>query len=343
MPLTPERCTPEDVAEEALDLSLQATPSPSEGRRPARGVIAAFARHETFHPRYGWIKKGFDAVAERDAQIFLQDDASVALGVGKNMVRAIRYWCHAMKVLEEASGARSAGSVPTAFGRQLFGRDGLDPYLENLGSLWLLHWRLFEPQCTATAWYFAFNVFVRQEFTADELNAALAAYVAREFPTARLASSSLKKDVSCILRMYAEAPTGATVGEDSIQCPFTELGLLRPIGQKSFAFNIGPKPGLTSWLITAAALEFAARSDGNARTVSLSTLLHTPGSPGLVFKLTESALYSALEEAATADDTLALADAAGLIQLSFPDRPLEVAARLVRRHFGTARARGRVA
>lgn len=304
--------------------------------RNSRNAIAAFARHETFHPRYGWIKKGFDA-AERDQQIFIQDDAAVALGVGKNMVRAIRYWCHATKVLAEASGARGAGSVPTAFGQQLFGRDGLDPYLENLGSLWLLHWNLVAPPCMATAWHFAFNAFVRQDFTLDELSIALAEYVAREFATARAAPSSLRKDASCIARMYAEPFTGAIVGEESIQSPFAELELLRPIGSRTFAFNIGPKPGLSSWLIAATALQFAARSDSNARTVSLSTLLHAPGSPGLVFKLTEAALYSALEEAVNGDPALALTDAAGLIQLSFTEPPLDVGARLIRQHFRASR------
>ena len=332
------RSIPKELSGEHLDLSPQGGLSPAEARREPRGVIAAFARHETFHPRYGWIKKGFDA-AERNPDVFVRDDAGVMLGVGKNMVRAIRYWCHAMKVLEQDPRARDAGSVPTAFGRQLFGRTGFDPYMENLGSLWLLHWQLLAPPCTATAWHLAFNMFVRQEFTLDELNAALADYVAREFPTARLAPSSLKKDVSCIARMYAEAPTTAAVGEDSIQCPFAELGLLRPTGPKTFAFNLGSKPGLTCWLVAAAALQFAARSDSNASTVSISTLLHAPGSPGLAFKLTEAALYAALEEAAGADSALAVTDAAGLIQLSFTEQPQSIAARLVRRHFRTSRAR----
>jgi hypothetical protein len=316
------------------DFSPQEDEQPAETRRPLPDVIAAFARHETFHPRYGWLKKGFDA-AERDP---LRDDASVELGVGKNMVRAIRYWCHATKVLEEVPGPRGSGSVPTAFGRLLFGRDGVDPYLENLGTLWLLHWYLFEPPCTATSWYFAFNVFTRQEFTIDELNSSLADYTEREFSTARKAQSSLRKDASCLVRMYADAPTAVVVGEDSIQCPFTELRLVQATGPKLFAFNTGPKPGLTGCLVAAAALQYAARAQGNSRTVSLSTLLHAPGSPGLVFKLTDAALYAALEETMHAEDTLSLTDSAGLIQLSFGDRPLDIASRLVRRHFESFRA-----
>lgn len=46
-----------------------------------------FARHETFHPRWGWLKKGFE-MSGIDSRIFLAEFAPVKLGVGKNMVRA---------------------------------------------------------------------------------------------------------------------------------------------------------------------------------------------------------------------------------------------------------------
>ncbi len=304
-------------------------------------VVAAFARHETFHPRYGWLKKGFDA-ADLDPQIFLREDAALLLGVGKNMVRAIRYWCHATKVLEEIAGVRGAGSIPTEFGRQLLGNRGFDPFLEDIGSLWLLHWKLLSPKCIATAWYFAFNRFVRQQFNLEDLNVSLSEYATREFGTARLAASSLRKDTSCITRMYVEVPMTGAVGEDSIQCPFAELSLLRQVAPKMFAFNIGTKPGLSFMLVAAAALEFAGRIDSNARTASLSTLLHAEGSPGLIFRLSESALYSALENAAEIEPALALTDAGGLIQLSFTDRPRAIAEKLIKRHYRASRADGAV-
>ena len=59
--------------------------------RPALTGGIFFARHETFHPRHGWLKKGFDAVQER-SDIFATADAHLDLGVGKNMGQAIRYW-----------------------------------------------------------------------------------------------------------------------------------------------------------------------------------------------------------------------------------------------------------
>ena len=61
------------------------------------GSTAAFGRHESFPLRFGWITKGLDALAD-DPKIFTREDATVVLGVGKNMVNSIRYWLQATRV-----------------------------------------------------------------------------------------------------------------------------------------------------------------------------------------------------------------------------------------------------
>src|SRR5688572_21947962 len=92
-----------------------------------------FARHETFHPRYGWLKKGYDAVL-RDPLVFVSETATVDLGVGKNMVRAIRFWGRAARVLSggaSGSSARLAQCRPSRIGHRLLADDGWDPYCED--------------------------------------------------------------------------------------------------------------------------------------------------------------------------------------------------------------------
>lgn len=63
---------------------------------------SVFAGHQTFHPRFGWIKKAFDGV-QQDQHIFNREDSTVLLGVGKNMVEAIKFWGLAFKVIEKVS------------------------------------------------------------------------------------------------------------------------------------------------------------------------------------------------------------------------------------------------
>ena len=54
--------------------------------RLAEAAERVFARHETFHPRYGWFRKAY-AFVGNDPRIFTRQDAPVRMGVGKNMVR----------------------------------------------------------------------------------------------------------------------------------------------------------------------------------------------------------------------------------------------------------------
>jgi hypothetical protein len=298
----------------------------------------AFARHDTFAPRHGWIKKGYDLTL-RAPSLFTRSDASTELGVGKNMVRAIRYWCHAFGVLETAKDETGTTiTQATDIGALLLDdQRGLDPYLEDPASLWWLHWRLVNRPDLATAWSYTFFEFARTEFTVRDLSRALQDYVGRTFPDARYADSSYEKDASCLVRMYGVQDDEGRPSEDTIQCPFAELELLRHGTEPgTWAFQLGPKPSLPSRFVAAACLEFAAHSTG-ARTFALPRLLHEPGSPGMAFKLTQGALYAALEEIVAVTDGLALADAAGVIQLAFEADPRMLAIRLWTEHYSRGR------
>lgn len=289
--------------------------------------VIVFARHETFHPRFGWLKKGFDR-ASIDSEIFLREDAPVRLGVGKNMVRSIRYWCSAFKLLKD--------DQPTKFGQQLLGQGGWDRYLEDPASLWLLHWKLLEPPNLATAWNFTFNYFRQVEFTNEDLFYQLCEYRDREAP--RISDSSLKKDASCVLRMYVVQPSKSQVSEDSLDCPFTELGLIHTAGDsREYVFCVGQKPNLVPEIIVYACLRHHARTASAAKTIPVGNLLYDLGSPGLVFKLTESAICDAIETVGRRCKQISLSDAAGKLQFSFEDEPLELAADILDRHYRSGR------
>src|SRR5262249_13821575 len=179
---------------------------------------ASFARHETFHPRYGWLKKGFDHASE-DPGVFLREDATTILGVGKNMVRAIRYWCLAYKVLREErrdDNFRLFDLYPTEFGTRLLGDHGWDPYLEDPGSLWLLHWLLLRSPCRAPGWWAVFNTNRSSEFSDAALLQELRRFRDEHEGWDDVANGSLEKDVRCILRMYGSVTQGRDLLEDSV-------------------------------------------------------------------------------------------------------------------------------
>ncbi|AGF53439.1 slr5012 (plasmid) [Synechocystis sp. PCC 6803] len=284
-----------------------------------------FARHETFHPRFGWLKKGFDR-ARDNSRIFLAEDAPVLLGVGKNMVRSIRYWCEAFKLLDN--------DQPTLFGETLLGNQGWDPYLEDPASLWLLHWKLLEPPCLASAWWFTFNQFNRLEFTDRDLFDALVDYGDRL--SGNIAESSLKKDVSCLLRMYAKQPNikKFVASEESLDCPFVDLGLINPAGgNHRYLFRLGYKPTLVPAVILYSVLHYAQRVNETARTIPLARLLYDEGSPGMVFKLTESSLCGAIEAISRTHNQLGLEDAAGKLQFWFDSDPMALANQVLETYY----------
>jgi hypothetical protein len=288
---------------------------------------AAFARHETFHPRFGWLKKGYD-LALADPGIFLRDDAPVLLGVGKNMVRSIRYWCSTFKVLAEEDGQIR----PARLGRQLLDDDGWDPFLENPASLWWLHWNLLKAPCTATAWAFAFGEFQAAEFTPEHLVDELRDY-ANGF-SGTIADSSLRKDVSCILRMYADQDSKKGPTEDSIDCPFTALRLLYSVGDgRRYEFQVGPKETLPAEIVVAACLEFAGISENESSAMGVSRLAHLKGSPGRVFKLSEAAIAEAIEQVARRREDLFISDSAGLLQLQYAGDPLAMSEAILNKYF----------
>lgn len=279
-----------------------------------KAVEPIFARHETFHPRFGWLKKGFD-VAAVDPLIFQRDDAPVRLGVGKNMVRSIRYWCKTFKVLEEDS--------PSEFGKQLFADGGWDSFLEDPASMWLLHWNLLKPTCEAAAWHFTFFEFKKVEFTTDELLKELTEW--QNTLDKQVVESSLSKDISCILRMYGSAEGNNSFLEDSIDSPFQQLGIIQNLNNKRYSFKTGAKANLPAEIIVAACLEYASWMNQTAKTIAISRLVYNPGSPGMAFKLSENALCEAIEKIVRSHDELGLSDTAGLIQFSFKGDPKHLA------------------
>lgn len=292
-----------------------------------------FARHESFHPRFGWLKKGFDK-ASIDSSLFLREDAAVILGVGKNMVRAIRYWCNAFKVLDESNDSKARVTTATQFGSKLLEADGWDPFLETDGALWLLHWYLLSSPCQATTWEFVFSKLRQTEFTADDLLSHLTDYVKTLYASTSVAESSLKNDISCLLRMYGQASEKVEANEETIVCPFVSLGLIEHIpNSKIYAFRIGAKPTLPPEIVVAACLQYAHQTRLGQKSINLSHLLYDHLSPGQCFKLTESSLYSALEAVAIKNIGVLLSDTAGIAQLQFQDEPQLLAERLLDRYF----------
>jgi len=277
------------------------------------GEKTAFGRHETFALRFGWPTKGAQAVMSGDP-VFEAEDATVRLGVGKNMVASIRYWLQAARIITR----REDGWALTPIGSYLFGERGCDPYLEDEATIWLIHWLIVSNPELATSWWWFFNRFHKPEFSSAELASALQEFAKSE-TKGRHAATTLKTDTSVLLRMYVRSAGNKRVpAEEALDSPLSILGLVANVpASKTYESRLGPRDGLPVGILGYTIVDLL---DAKGETqIPIEELMYgRAGLPaiGAVFRLTESALLAKIERLVAAmPDLFALRDTAGIHQL----------------------------
>ena len=258
-------------------------------------VKTRFAGHETFPLRRLWLRKAFEAVREDEEQnknnTFDKDYGIVRFGVGKNMVTAIRHWAQVFRIVEEN---KEGGSYRVSrLGHRLFDDEaGLDPFMEKISTIWLLHWFVASDVERATTWFYAFNHLNAQSFDRDSLTEALA-LLCKRLERSRSSTATLKRDVECFVRSYV-AKVGAGAVDDQIESVLGELGLIKEVSSRSFEFRRGAKPTLHDGVFLFALEEFWQNWAPRQSTLSVDAIVYEPGSPGRVFKLDEHAVVDRL-------------------------------------------------
>lgn len=255
----------------------------------------AFGRHETFAVRYGWLSKGFQAMTEEGGKgIFESDEATVRLGVGKNMVAAIKYWLRACRMIDPVE------NIATNLGKQLLSEKGFDPYLEDEATIWLLHWLLATNAEIATSWYWFFNRFHKPEFNGQELTTALTDFVNDQvFKKKKPSSGTLKNDALLIPRMYTQSKGSArTPIEEALDSPFALLKLMtQNAGGRSYQSRPSSRPDLPLGVLGFAVCEMFATKETTA--IPIEDFMYSKDNfpaIGSVFRLTENDLVSKLEK-----------------------------------------------
>ena len=153
-----------------------------------------FSGHESFHCRSLWLKKGYDFLINGNA--FKSPEAVVRLGVGKNMVSSIRYWMKAFGL--------TINDTPTELAHYLFDKDnGVDSYLEDINTLWLLHYNLVSSN-VASLYNLLFLDFQREKKEFDKLT--LQSFIKRKCSVPEQKNvyneNTVKKDINVLLQNY---------------------------------------------------------------------------------------------------------------------------------------------
>lgn len=225
-----------------------------------------FSGHESFPCKTLWLKKGYDFVVQGND--FNNPDAVIELGVGKNMVASIRYWIRVFGISE--------GEQTTWLGNYLFDdNNGKDKYLEDLATLWLLHFNLvFNNEA---ALYQMFFCGVQRERTSFEREQIIT-YVKLRMIEAGKASlfnaNTVKKDVGVLLQNYA-LPRKSQSNED-FSSLLIDLDLIRQNSEgKGYYFNIDGKRKVTKEIFLYGLLRLKEQETDN--TISFDTIQEKVG------------------------------------------------------------------
>ncbi|MFD5321140.1 DUF4007 family protein [Streptomyces sp. NPDC127098] len=324
-------------------------------RAPARlaGCAPAFGRHNSFAPRLGWPAKVHAALND-DPLAFARPGATVTLGVGSSMVRPMRFWSSAFGLIEDDDHAtRPRPAHPTSRGHWLLDEDGADPYLEDLGTLWLLHWWLLSAEpCLLPTFRYFFGSWWKTRFTRAELRAAVQdAAVGTGWR--RPADSVVAHDITALTAMYGTTrhrENDPWAVEEFVINPFRQLGLLDLDPEVRFTppnWESGCRRGellvdrrrgnnAPGAILAYACLTYAHdRGAQGPGTVALSRLHTDDRGPGRLMLADERALRTAIANVARdpAGQGLALAESSGGDLLAFEEPPLILANRVLAAYY----------
>ncbi len=281
---------------------------------------AAFGRHETFPLRFSWLPKGVQAL-ERDPKVFESEDATVRLGVGRNMVNAIRYWLRASQMM-------SADSYEfTELCRLLLSKNGYDPYLEDEGTIWLLHWLVSSNATLSTSVFWFFNYFQKREFSSDELQTALHDFLEDQITKGkRPAKNTIRADAAVILRMYTQSKIVQRMPlEDVLDSPFALLKLVQhKSNEKMFVSRLIENSSIPIEILGFSVVQSLREREVNILPIEDLMYCNTGfAAPGSVFRLTENEFVRKLERLALGlPNCLEIRESSGIHQVFLLDENL---------------------
>ncbi len=269
-----------------------------------------FSGHETFQCRTLWLKKGYDFL--REGNSFTQADATVRLGVGKNMVSSIKYW---MSTFGFLSGTDELGKF-------LLSPRGRDPFLEHIGSLWLLHYRIVTYEIASTL-SLVFNELRRERpgFTKDQLlNFLKRKCQERNEP---FNAHIVERDIGVFLKTYIRPTSKVQNIEEEFAGIFLELDIVEELeeidGGGVLRYAI---PGRQREELPAEIVLFCILSNQKyGMSISFFDLLNGWNSVGSVFALNDDGLMSKIEEITSHFDGITYKNDAGVREIQFKRKP----------------------
>lgn len=270
----------------------------------AKGVKYTFSGHESFPCKSLWLKKGYDFVAA--GHDFNSPSAVMNLGVGKNMVASIRFWLRAFGITENDKN--------TPLADYLFDdKTGKDCYLEDMATLWLLHFNLvFFEKATLYKMFFCGVQRERTHFEREQVITFVKLKMAEAGKMTLFNYNTVRKDVGVLLQNYS-LPRKAQSNED-FSSLLIDLDLIRQDAEnKGYFFNVDGKRKVTKEIFLYGLLKLKELENDN--TISFETIQERIG---LIFCLHDYETIEMLKQLESKyNQYFAYSDVAGIKQVQF--------------------------
>lgn len=201
-----------------------------------------FKLSQSFYLRDGWLDKAFREIetSSESGSIFSKSDGPVRLGLGTNMVIALRYWMDAANLL---SFEKKLHPTLSPLGELL---SETDPYLESKGSWEIIHANLVGNICKAPLFYFCFNVLpAHSSFSKNSFATDFMTWYKKAFKE-EVAENLVKDDFSVLTRSYCLVQNDDP--EDNLLCPLSSIGLLREEKGEFFVKTAPSLDDLDPWI-----------------------------------------------------------------------------------------------
>lgn len=282
-----------------------------------------FSGHETFVCRTFWPKKGYDFV--KNNKSFSDPDSVTDLGVGKNMVSSISYWLKAMNLLE-------IDNRLTPIADLLLSENGYDPFMEDIGTIWILHANLIRTNY-ATLYSLVFNDFKRTRSTFTKTH--LQDFVKFKYSESNYYgynSSTVEKDISVFCRTYNQPDYKISRSdfEEEFSSIFMELELMTSSKEKDingkiiewYSIESKDRHNLPAEILLYLILD----NYKGERTIAFRRLFADYNSPGIIFSISKEGLFKKIKELEKLYEGILLSETAGNIVLALPEglSPLSV-------------------
>lgn len=263
-----------------------------------------FSGHESFPCKSLWLKKGYDfVVAGND---FNSPEAVIELGVGKNMVASIRYWLRVFGITKD--------DKLTSLAEYLFNdKNGKDKYLEDIATLWLLHFNLiFSEEATIYKMFFCGVQRERTHFEKEQVLTYVKLRMVEAGKVTLFNANTVKKDIGVLLQNYT-LPRKAQSNED-FSSLLIDLDLIRQNAEgKGYYFNIDGKRKVTKEIFLYGLLKLKEQEGDN--TISFDTIQERVG---MVFCMQNFETIDLLKQLASEySQYFAYSDVAGIKQVQF--------------------------